>query len=296
MKDKITVNGKGYTKELHLTSVMWNRFAHVMSKDLLKFLQDKYSVAPKVEIDMHHGFNYKLHVEAEQAVVDAVAEDIMARFEPPKLEKNDAAQGWEFNFVGEELILFSPKGQECDGFLEWYDIKLLETSLHQCGIAFDTEEDGDEIIGNVFEIQEEDLDSDKLVADLQKIGFTFNPQLQCSDDVHRKLFGRLPAPAYLIGRVQVTDAAQYDKYAQATGPIVAQFGGQYIVRGATTTALEGPADKDRLVILRFPSAEQAKGFYNSPEYQTARKLRATAAVGQFLLVEGVPESGTKAGK
>jgi uncharacterized protein (DUF1330 family) len=41
-----------------------------------------------------------------------------------------------------------------------------------------------------------------------------------------------------------------------------------------------------LVIIEFPSLEQAKAFYASPEYAKAKALREGAAVGQFLVVEG----------
>jgi hypothetical protein len=190
MKDKITVNGNGCTRELHLTSAMWNRFGHVMTRELLENLQDKFSVPVKAEIDMHSGFNYKLHIAADRPVIDAVAEEVLARFAPPKLEKIDAAQGWQFNIIEDEMILFSPKGQECDGFLEWYDVKLLETALHQCGIAFEAEDDGEEPIANLFELQEDDLDKEQLIHDLQTIGFEYAPQLKYSPVVHQRLFGR----------------------------------------------------------------------------------------------------------
>jgi uncharacterized protein (DUF1330 family) len=40
-------------------------------------------------------------------------------------------------------------------------------------------------------------------------------------------------------------------------------------------------------MVEFASMEQAKAFYNSPEYQHAITVRAGAAEGQFVIVDGV---------
>lgn len=41
------------------------------------------------------------------------------------------------------------------------------------------------------------------------------------------------------------------------------------------------------MILEFPSLERAKAWYASDSYQTVKKLRAGAAEGDFLAIEGV---------
>jgi uncharacterized protein (DUF1330 family) len=93
-------------------------------------------------------------------------------------------------------------------------------------------------------------------------------------------------PAYIIARVEVTDWTRYKEYTQATPDIIARYGGRFIVRGGQVVTLEGPPENRRLVILEFPSLEQAKAFYHSPDYTRARQLRAGAAIGQFLAVQG----------
>ena len=92
--------------------------------------------------------------------------------------------------------------------------------------------------------------------------------------------------AYIIVRMHVTDAERYQEYAKATPDVVAQYGGRFIVRGGETVTLEGPEEKDRIVVLEFPSLDQAKAFYGSAEYTAAAKLRAGAASAQFVAVEG----------
>lgn len=94
-------------------------------------------------------------------------------------------------------------------------------------------------------------------------------------------------PAYLIARVQVTDWDRYREYTKLTPGAIAQFGGRFIVRGGQTLTLEGPAETGRVVVIEFPTFDQAKAFYDSDEYRRARKLREGAATGQFVLVDGV---------
>ncbi len=93
-------------------------------------------------------------------------------------------------------------------------------------------------------------------------------------------------PGYMIARIEVTDWERYRQYTKATPAAIAKYGGKFLVRGGDVLTLEGPAEKRRLVVLEFPSVEQAQTFYRSPEYSAAKKLRADAAVGEFLIVEG----------
>ena len=93
--------------------------------------------------------------------------------------------------------------------------------------------------------------------------------------------------AYLLGRVEITDQDRYKEYMKKTPEAIEKYGGKFIVRGGDVVTLEGPEETRRLVLIEFPSLEKAKEFYYSPEYQEAKKLRAGAASGQFLAIDGV---------
>ncbi len=93
--------------------------------------------------------------------------------------------------------------------------------------------------------------------------------------------------AYIIAQATVTNPEQYEGYKALAGAAVAKYGGKYIVRGGATHLLEGDWSPPRLVILEFESAEQAKRFYDSPEYQAARQQRQGAAQMNMLVVEGL---------
>ena len=95
-----------------------------------------------------------------------------------------------------------------------------------------------------------------------------------------------PKKAYILVQVDVTNTAQYAEYTKLSPGIIEQFGGRFLARGGRTTTLEGPPAKGRVVVIEFPTYERAQEFYNSTEYQAARKVRAGAATAQFVLVEG----------
>jgi uncharacterized protein (DUF1330 family) len=96
----------------------------------------------------------------------------------------------------------------------------------------------------------------------------------------------MPACATVL--VDVTDREQYSKYTQATPPVIAQFGGKFIVRGGRIATLEGQEEQRRVVIIEFPSFELAQAFYQSEEYQRVKKVRSGAAIGTFIVADGTP--------
>ena len=94
--------------------------------------------------------------------------------------------------------------------------------------------------------------------------------------------------AYLVVQSKIVDTAQYQKYIEAVGPLIAEFGGKAVVRGgATVEALEGHHDGRGLVILEFPSMEAIHGWWNSPEYGPIKELRLGAAALDIWAVQGV---------
>jgi len=93
--------------------------------------------------------------------------------------------------------------------------------------------------------------------------------------------------AYLLARVGVTDWDRYKEYTKKTPGAIAKYGGKFIVRAGEMVTLEGPEETRRVVLIEFPSLEKAKEFYYSKEYQEAKKLRESAAKGQFLAIDGV---------
>ena len=93
-------------------------------------------------------------------------------------------------------------------------------------------------------------------------------------------------PAYWIGHVDVTNAEAYGKYAELAGPAIEKHGGKFLARAGRYVQFEGN-DRERNVVVEFPTLEDAVTCYNSPEYTEARSHAEGASVRDLMVVEGV---------
>jgi uncharacterized protein (DUF1330 family) len=87
--------------------------------------------------------------------------------------------------------------------------------------------------------------------------------------------------------IDVQDPVGYEEYKKVAGPTVEARGGKYVVRGGRTEVLEGDWQPKRIVVLEFPSTDQAKEWLNCEEYREPRNLRHRTAKTNMILVEGV---------
>ena len=92
---------------------------------------------------------------------------------------------------------------------------------------------------------------------------------------------------YLIAEIEVHDPALFEEYRKQVPATIAKYGGKYLVRGGATDAIEGGWAPARLVVLEFPSMEQARKWYHSAEYKPLLALRLKAAKSKAILVDGV---------
>ena len=93
--------------------------------------------------------------------------------------------------------------------------------------------------------------------------------------------------AYVIVQVDVKDPVRYDDYKKMVPASLEKYGGRFLVRGGKTHTMEGAWAPKRFVILEFPSADQAKAWWASPEYAEAKALRHATAESQLIIAEGV---------
>ena len=93
--------------------------------------------------------------------------------------------------------------------------------------------------------------------------------------------------AYVIADIEVTDPEAFEEYRKLVPPLVAKYGGKYLVRGGNFEIVEGDWAPKRLTVLEFESLERAKQFYDSAEYEPVKQIRLKSTPSNLLLVEGV---------
>lgn len=94
--------------------------------------------------------------------------------------------------------------------------------------------------------------------------------------------------AYLVVDTELTQPELYEDYKRQAKPLAEQYGGEYLARGGAMSLKETDLwQPKRLVIIRFPSAEQANRFYDSPEYQKVLQISKQAARRTVVVLEGL---------
>jgi uncharacterized protein (DUF1330 family) len=93
---------------------------------------------------------------------------------------------------------------------------------------------------------------------------------------------------YMIVIAELTDRARFlSGYAQVVPPLVAKFGGRYLLTGSGGEFLEGGwCERASALVSEWPSRQAALTFWNSPEYAEAKKLREGTGTFQVLLIDG----------
>jgi uncharacterized protein (DUF1330 family) len=91
-------------------------------------------------------------------------------------------------------------------------------------------------------------------------------------------------PAIYVAEFEVTDMEGIKPYSANVESTFTPFGGRFIVRGGRLVSHEGPATK-RIVMIEFPSFEQAEAWYDSPAYRELRTIRHRTATSKVYTVE-----------
>lgn len=91
---------------------------------------------------------------------------------------------------------------------------------------------------------------------------------------------------YLVAQITIHDRDEYQKYLDGYNEIFSRYKGIVMAADETPEVLEGEWPYSRTVLIRFPNAEEAKRWYNSPEYRELVKHRHRSSDANIVLVEG----------
>ncbi len=90
---------------------------------------------------------------------------------------------------------------------------------------------------------------------------------------------------YLIFEIRITDPARFEEYRQLVPPVIARYGGKYVVRGGPSKNVEGDWIPERIVILEFDSGKAATDFLHSPEYAPIKQIRLESSISRGIMVD-----------
>ncbi|HUZ45885.1 MAG TPA: DUF1330 domain-containing protein [Terriglobia bacterium] len=77
---------------------------------------------------------------------------------------------------------------------------------------------------------------------------------------------------YLIASYDITDPKGYEGYAPGVVPLLLKHGAEILVADYAAEALEGRAAGVN-VVVKFPSEEAARNWYNDPAYAPVKQIR-----------------------
>ena len=87
--------------------------------------------------------------------------------------------------------------------------------------------------------------------------------------------------AYWVGIVNVKNHDEYKKYTDIAGPALIAAGAKILSRGGKIINLEGK-EMNRLVVIEFPSMDEAELFYQSDKYKKSLKYLNGNVCDRFL--------------
>lgn len=93
--------------------------------------------------------------------------------------------------------------------------------------------------------------------------------------------------AYMIVFAKITDRQPFiEKYAIPAAKLVAEYGGEYVVRAPGVEAKEGGLfDGQSVVISKWTDKAAINAFWESSEYQKLKDARAPYCEAHILVIE-----------
>ncbi len=94
-------------------------------------------------------------------------------------------------------------------------------------------------------------------------------------------------PVYMLIDITVHEPNLYAQYIEQVGAVIERHGGAYLARGGEVTVPSGDWHPERVVLIAFPTIEDLRACFASPEYATLAPLRKRSTASRALIIEGV---------
>jgi uncharacterized protein (DUF1330 family) len=96
-------------------------------------------------------------------------------------------------------------------------------------------------------------------------------------------------PAYIVADVEWANPDKIGEYSRGAYPTLVAAGGLMLAATSQVEVIEGEWRPGILVIIQFPTAEDARKWLDSPEYRPARELRHQFAKSNMILIDSESE-------
>ena len=93
-------------------------------------------------------------------------------------------------------------------------------------------------------------------------------------------------PLYIVANIAIADQQEYAIYQDGFLEIFARYQGELLAVSDAPQVIEGEWPYTRAVVLRFPDEEEARRWYESPEYQALSQHRWRASTGCVISFTG----------
>lgn len=87
-----------------------------------------------------------------------------------------------------------------------------------------------------------------------------------------------------MAQIKIHNREEYQKYLDGFDQIFSKYKGLLLAADENPQIIEGKWPYSRTILIRFPSEEEAKRWYQSPEYQELVKHRHHASEANIVLV------------
>jgi len=92
---------------------------------------------------------------------------------------------------------------------------------------------------------------------------------------------------YVIANITIDDRDEYGRYEAGFLAIFEQYEGTLLAIDEAQRTLEGEWPHTRTVLLEFPSDDEVRRFFESPEYRAIAQHRHAAARSDIAIVSGL---------
>ncbi|MGV0730595.1 DUF1330 domain-containing protein [Mycolicibacter sinensis] len=92
---------------------------------------------------------------------------------------------------------------------------------------------------------------------------------------------------YVIAQLRFTDRAAYDRYQAEFAGVFRRYSGTLLAADESPEVVEGPWDREKVVLMSFPDEDAFRQWAESPDYRRISQDRQAGADTVVLLVKGL---------